>query len=376
MKNLAASAAALMLGAGAAFAGQSFDLNEVGSLIVYSSIQSRDDADAADVVETFVTVTNAKEDGTFVHMSYINGNSDDTVRYCYECDWDVYLTGFDTETLVFTPNGTWTNINNLDADYRESEPEEPVFSSRTCPWFEGMLVAWAEEDTANPDEDNRLFGDEIVVNYSDGYAYSLSAHSIQSDDDPNGSRTFDFGDEYTRFPRVVATNFLAPTLTGAPSAELVLFTLDFKRQHPPEADCSLVGYDANENSFTNSVIFGCWERIPLCADDSDPDSLGLDPEFCFPNLGLDSFGDPHSHGWLALSCEVDHDAEDDEQDWSDGNVHGAIVQRAIAGTELTPDGTPLGGAAAWARLLFQSVSKGDSGALTLEDQSTNPLADD
>jgi hypothetical protein len=379
MKNLAASAAALLLGVGAATAGESFDLNEVAALIVYSSIQAGDD-NTGDTVETFVTVTNASSEATTVHMSFVNGDSSDEVRYCYECDWDVYLTGFDTETLVFTPsaNGLWTNINNLDRDYRQQEPGEPVFNSRTCQWSEGMLIAWPEEGVANPDEYNKLFGDEVVVNYTDGYAYSIPAHSIQSDDDSNSSRSFQFGSEYTRFPRVVATNFLAPTETGTPGAELVLFTLDFARQHPPESDCSLVGYDANENSFTNSVIFGCWERIPLCADPDDPTSVGFDPEFCYGNLGLDAGGVDHTHGWLALSCEVDHDADDNQDEWKDGNVHGAIIQRAAGGTDLrrTAGAPTLANSAAWARLLFQSVSKGDSGALTLEDQDTNPLGDE
>ena len=366
MKTLAASAAALILGVGVATAGQSIDLNEVGAMLVYSSIQATDASATTDDVETFVTVTNAMSDGKNIHMSFINGDSDSN-KYCYECDWDVYLTGFDTETLVFTANGQWTNIVNEDAAYAAGSNQNGTFSSRTCQWGEGMLIAVPEDSLGDPDRDNRLFGDEVVVNYTAGYAYSIPAHSIQSEGS-NGNRSFDFGDEYTRFPRVVASNFLAPTTSNTPGAEVVLFTLDFKRQFPPQTDCSLFGFDANENSFSNSVIFGCWERINLCGD--------LDPEFCHPNLGLDAGGDPHTHGWFSLSCEVDHDRADNTSETADGNVHGAIIQRAAGGTVLRKNdlGAPsLANSAAWARLLFQSVSIGDSGGLTLEDQSTNPL---
>jgi hypothetical protein len=298
-------------------------------------------------------------------MSFVNGDSSSN-KYCYTCDFDVPLTGFDTETLVLTPNGVWTDVRNGDADYRD--PGSGQFGTRTCPYTEGMLVAWPEESPGDPGSDNRLFGDAVVVNYTDGYAYSLPAHAIQSDTGDPSVRSFEFGQDYASFPRVVATNFFAPTLSNAPNAELVLFTLDFRRQHPPEVDCSLTGVDANENSFSSSILFGCWERVDLCRD--------VDPEFCYPNLGLDAGADAHTHGWLALSCEVDHDGDDGQSDWRDGGVHGALIQRARSGTVLRKNDDPgfeVVGASAWARLLFQSVSSGDDGALTLEYAQPGPL---
>ena len=402
-----ASTAAVLLLCGAARAGASLDLNEVGAILVYSSIQASDAESGGDDVETFITITNAKGDATTVHMSFVNGDSSSN-KYCYECDFDVPMTGYDTEMLVLTPNGTWTNLQNDDANYGYPGAQDR-FGARTCPWNEGMLLAWPEQTPGNPASDNRLFGDEIVVNYTDGYAYSIPAHSIQSDTGDATQRSFDFGGSYTAFPRVVATDFLAPTVTDMPGAELVLFTLDFKRQRPPEVDCSVMGYDANENAFSNSIAFGCWERIDLCQD--------LDPEFCYPNLGLDAGGDPHTHGWLSLNCEVDHDAGDGQSSWSDGNVHGAVIQRAAGGTvlrkndqvavgasrpsawtrlfeafsqggghpvtvERTDTGTAQGtngvgahglaNSAAWARLLFQSVSQGDPSALTLGSPAAGP----
>jgi hypothetical protein len=232
-----------------------------------------------------------------------------------------------------------------------------------------MLIAWPEESAGNPSSDNRLFGDAVIVNYTDGYAYSIPAHPIQSHTGDASTRSFDLGGDYAGFPRVVATDFFAPTIDDAPSAELVLFTLDFKRQHPPAADCSIAGFDANENSFSSSILFGCWERVDLCAD--------VDPEFCYPNLGLDAGPTPHAHGWLSLSCEVDHDASDGVWSWSDGGVHGALIQRSAGGTIIRKDsvGAPqISSASAWARLLFQSVSHGDRGALTLDTpQLPGPL---
>jgi len=344
---------------GSAYAGSSIDSDEVGALLVYASIQASEAGGGEDDVETFLTITNASSDSTTVHMSFINGDMSDE-KYCYECDFDVPLTGFDTETLVFTPRFPWTNIKNLDALHAKGSNQAARFGTRTCQWNEGMVIAWAEDGIGDPSTANRLFGDEVVVNYSQGYAYSLPAHSIQSEAGDVSRRSFALGSTFTALPRVVATNFLAPTMSNMPGAEVVLFTLDFQRQHPPETDCSVVAFDATENSFSQSLAFGCWTRIRLC---------DLDPELCFPNLGLDGPADcdPHHHGWLSFNCEVDHDAGDNDDTTHDGNVHGAIVQWAAARVDRGKN------AVAWARQMFQSVSVGDPGALTLEYQSDDPL---
>ena len=116
----------------------------------------------------------------------------------------------------------------------------------------------------------------MVVDYTNGAAMSVPAISIQGESG-NGDRTFAFdGSEYRKFPSVVGADFLAPDFDGPLDAELVLFTLAFDRQFPPLTDCSVIGFDAYENQFSNSFQFGCWTVAAL---------EEIDPEFAYPYLG-------------------------------------------------------------------------------------------
>jgi hypothetical protein len=172
----------------------------------------------------------------------------------------------------------------------------------------------------------------------------------------NGDRTFDFDDkEYRKFPSVVGADFLAPDYHGRLSAWLVLFTLAFDRQFPPLSDCSVIGFDAFEEQFSNSFQFGCWTIRSL---------EHIDPEFAYPYLGA-SF-DEQEHGWLQLTCTVFGTGENGVVD---GGVHGAIAQYAYTGADLrrNADSPTLAGAAAWARILFQSGTVGDEMTLRLEN---------
>ena len=113
---VAGLAVALMLSTGA-FAGS--DLNEVGALLVYPVVLAHGpDADLGQqLLETFVTVTNAGPDDVILHVSYINGE-DDSDQYCYDCDFEIPMSGNDTETLVVTwgPGGTYIVAADLYPD--------------------------------------------------------------------------------------------------------------------------------------------------------------------------------------------------------------------------------------------------------------------
>ncbi|MCP3979814.1 MAG: hypothetical protein GY716_10870 [bacterium] len=316
------------------------DLNEVASLLVYPVIAAFDGQGAVGTTETFVTITNTAPWDLVAHASFINGDETDA-DYCFECNFDIPLTGGDTETLVITQTPTGTNIGSLDATL-----------SRSCAFQLGMLVVSLEDpDTGETVTDNVLFGEEIVVNYTQGYAFSIPAIPFQGIGG-NGDREFAFNDvEYRGFPRRVAADFLAPNhpQSGLPmfTAELVTFTLGFETQHPPLTDCRVNGFDAAENNFSNSFQFGCWTIRDLC---------DMDPEFCWPNLGLTP-GISDTHGWLAVDCDVDG---------ADGGVHGSIIQIADPGADIDKDGNPFeatAGSMAWARTLYQSGTAGDATTL-------------
>ena len=233
----------------------------------------------------------------------------------------------------------------------------------SCPYPYGMLVINLEDELGNVLTDNVLLGEEVVVDYTSGHAFSVPAIPFQGRNGGDWDRSFSFNDqEYGKMPRIVAANFIAPNLVDAPAAvtaELALFTLDFERQYPPLTDCSVVGYDAGENAFSSSFQFGCWSMLDLCE---------ISPEFCYPNLGL--YGTLDTHGWLMLDCRVDRD--DDGAFDASGGVHGAIIQSADPGAALRrndPQAPQFTTRANWARLLSQSVTTGDAVTLQLGEQS-------
>jgi len=332
------------------------DLNEVGAVLVYPVIVGTAGQ------ETFVTVTNAGSSAVVAHVAYINGDAtpidEGGAGYCYECDFDLPLTGGDTETLVITETETGIAIESEDSGL-----------SLSCPFPFGMIVVTLEDAFGEAMTENVLLGEEVVVDYDRGTAYSIPAIPFQGSNGGNADRSLRFDDqEYAKMPRIVAADFLAPDLTSAAgdvTADLALFTLGFERQFPPVVDCGVVGYDANENAFSTSFQFGCWSMIGLC---------DISPEFCYPNLGL--FGTLDTHGWMLLNCKVDQDA-DGEFD-ADGGVHGVLLQTAEIGADIrrnTPGAATMASNASWARLLAQSVTTGDPVTLTLSEQPGSPGLD-
>ena len=355
IRNLIVGVVCAMLLSTGAFAGT--DLNEVGALLVYPTIITEDTVhpNAAGALETFVTITNAGPDNVVAHISYINGDWNDEYQYCYECDFEIPLTGNDTETLIITSLGSGgTHII-----------AEDLYLDMSCPWPYGMLVVSLEDEDGNTISDNVLLGEEVVVNYSQGTAFSIPAIPFQGSSN-DGNREFAFDDtEYAKMPRIVAADFLAPDINARATASLSLFTLGFERQFPPLVDCSVIGFDANEHPFSSSFQFGCWTFFDLC---------DISPEFCWPNLGLFN-NDPHhpisdTHGWLQLNCRVDTNPGAADGFEADGGVHGAIIQGQASGTQLAAgSGIQFGSSAAWGRLLYQSVTTGDAVTLVIEDDA-------
>lgn len=366
-KTILAGLAVLLAAGGGARAGT--DLNEVGAFLVYPLVASFSFCesegwcnDGNSTVETFVTITNASNSNITAHVSYINGNSNDS-DYCYECDFDIPLTGKDTETLVVTYDEYGIVIQSEDGTI-----------ARSCPYNFGFMTVNVEHATTGAIlSDNILLGSEVVVDYTRGMAHSIPAIPFQGKvpgaSDASGDRVFKFDDQvYGKLPKVTAADFIAPDPYNnhGISGSLALFTLGFERQFPPRVDCSVTGYDADEHPFSASFQFGCWTFEDLC---------DIDPEFCFPNLsaGPCQVGDDNvaqqcdTHGWLQLNCRVD--SENNGSFEVNGGVHGALVQSASSGTQIrrndsnAPD---FGSDAAWSRLLYQSVTSGDAVTLRLE----------
>ena len=323
---------------------KAIDLNEVGAFLVYPGVVAALRGTSTNV-ETFLTITNTSSDSIIAHVSFINGNPYDN-KYCYECDFDVPMTGLDTETLVLVRYNNTTQIRNLDTG-----------AIRSCSQWIGFVTVDVEDADHNVLTDNILLGSEVVVDYTNGAALSVPAIAVQGESG-NGDRYFAFDDsEYRKFPSVIGADFIAPDAGPNPllTANLVLFTLAFDRQFPPLTDCSVIGFDAFENQFSNSFQFGCWTIAPLD---------WIDPEFAYPYLGANF--DNNDHGWLQLTCTVFGTGDNGVVD---GGVHGAIAQYADTGANLRrndPTAPVLPNAAAWARILYQSGTLGDTMILRTE----------
>jgi hypothetical protein len=373
MKGIAAAGLglAMLLSSGVSKAGT--DLNEVGAFLVYPAIlvvgdRLGDYPDSDLNFETFVTIVNASTAPVVAHVAYINGKAGSETE-CYECDFDVPLTGNDTEMLVVTYTEFGITIESEDRTI-----------SHSCPHKFGFMTVNLEDGAGNVLTDNVLLGSEVVVNYDEGFAFSIPAIPFQGKLGGNGNRVFGFDDnEYGKLPRIIAADFIAPDLPGQHDSDeqiigaLALFTLNFERQFPPLTECSITGYDAAEHPFSRSFVFGCWTWADLC---------DIAPEFCYPNLSatpcvpytqdpdFESEDECDTHGWLKLDCRVRQDPNEPPAiNTARGGVHGAIVQIAGDGSIIRrndPNAPALNTTAAWARLLYQSVTSGDNVTLHLE----------
>lgn len=323
------------------------NLNEVGALLVFPAVIALDDDGG--VWETYLTVVHAGTQNVSAHIAFIDGDEAGP-DYCSECNFGFPLTPNDTELLAVKHTPFGVTIQAEDGTV-----------SQACPTRFGMVTLHLEAPGQGMLTDNVLVGEEVVVNYSHGYAYSLPAISTQGGNGGNGDRRLSLdGMELAQLPRIVGTDFIAPDLDGDVRADLILFTLGFESGAPPRVDCDLTGFDAAEHAFSRSFFVGCWAMADLC---------DLHPEFCYPNLGQMACQpevDCDTHGWLLLDCRVD--SESDGVFESNGGVHGAIVQFARGGASIRrndPNAPVLPSSAAWGRLFHQSVTTGHSVTLEL-----------
>ncbi len=209
-----------------------------------------------------------------------------------------------------------------------------------------MFVAAADPVSGTPISQNVLFGDSVVVDTDDGNAYSFGAITFQAGQGMNnGDKVYRFdGQEYAKFPAVLASNFLAPTSDNSVDAQLILFTLDGTTgAQAPRAMVSGLIYNDDEQFTDFQYVFDCFTIVPLAnTDDGVPNSEpGLDQNFIYdPNstLGLGSIV-----GHLELVAQPvasDNDVHDDQ--YGDGNdtrrrpVHGWIVQEIDGDGRFVP----------------------------------------
>ena len=345
---ISVSILALLLASGTGQAGT--DLNEVGAFLVYPVVIAFGDDEkeggaaegAGSAIETYLSVVHTGDTEVSAHVAFINGNEED-LDYCFECNYNLPLTPNDAELIVVHHTPFGFQIDTEDGTLQGA-----------CPHRYGMVTINLENPIGTVLTDNTLLGSSVYVDYSGGIAFSLPAIPFQGQNGGDGDRSFEFdGVEYGAFPRVVAADFIAPSIAGGSflGAALALFTLGFEAEFPPFTHCEIEGFDAAENPFSRSFNFGCWTIRDL---------LELHPEFFYGNLGQQActyLVDCDTHGWFKLDCDVTEDGGIEVE----GGVHGAIIQVGSTGAVVCandPNAPGLASNAAWARLLYQSVTVG------------------
>jgi hypothetical protein len=321
---------------------------------------------------TLATVTNGKSTPVRLKLELISGDpstsgGDNWQSTSFECD----LTGRETTSFVFMPRDgldqgdpgdgrsrLYVECSNLATQHPEGSPRALFTNVQNGVLF----VAVADPASGDLVSEDVIFGDAVVVDFTQGQAYSFDAISFQAGQGQNdGDKIYRFDNgEYARFPSVLATNFLAPR-DGAVSAELLLITLDGTTGNVPVPRVRLGGlaYNDDEQYFDFQWEFDCFDVVAL---------TDLDPNFLFVPGGVLGLGSLSGHLQVvpqpvATANDVHDAAYGDANNVRRRPAHGWLVQ-SVTGTLVPPNepipGTPgitvQNGPAAWGRPLSQSTT--------------------
>jgi hypothetical protein len=382
------AAAGIMAGAASA---QNLDLDEMAAALTLPVITGGQPpntlkaAEGGEVVITGIdsqpeaitlnTVTNGRSYPVLLRVDVISGDptgSNGGDRWQSD-SFDCLLTGRETTTFLFVGDGDGSRV------YVEcSTPfgaggllaDNKLLGLRAKNGV--MFVAAASPGTGTAISEDLLFGDAVVVDLVQGQAYSFSAIPFQAGSGFNdGNKVYKFdGQEYARFPSVLATNFIAPD-KALPSArinaELILFTLDGTTGNPtaPRVSVAGLGYNDDEVPFDFQWEFDCFDIVAL--------------QDMSANFAQDFLGSLSGHLQLVPQPVGTPGTDVHDAQFGDGNnsrrrpVHGWIVQNVLAGAVVvlgdvapSPPGAPgqptfsqpddraiTGGPAAWGRPLAQ-----------------------
>jgi len=306
--------------------------DQVGAAMAFPLIST-------DGSSTYITVTNVGTEDRNIHFNMIEGEGWGVT------DFDCPVTASETVLITFseaqTPGLLVVECNLAGATQR--------IVRRGTSWNQGILFLALEshecKDGTCTITDNELFGDFVVVNPEEGFAYSAAGIPFQGEDPlaPGISdRDYHFdNEEYSMFPATLATNFIAtgqnPTV-GPTFGFLILFVLDGRRGVGSQAALDIVFYDDDETPTSAHYSFDCFSIVPL-------ENINV-------NFNAQNLGSAAGHVYLN---PIDHDQSSNVHDNKFGNgnairvvgVHGWIVQIAGGGTDR------VGGA--WARSLSQGM---------------------
>ena len=337
--NYLALAVAMAFGWASQAPAESLDLEEMAAALALPVITGGYPGNAIkgttgdiipnDSAVTINTVTNGSMSPILLRIDVISGDPRLTgAGQPYDADnwqstsFDCPLTGRETVAFLFMANGQGSTVFAECAGL----PITRFLNTENGIQFIGV----ADPASGAVVSQDLVFGDSIVIQTANGGAFSVGAVPFQAGGGANdGNKVYAFdGVEYAQFPALVATNFIAPTVSVV--AELILFTLDgtVGQVPPPRVRLTGLGYNDDELPFDFQYEFECFDIVQL--QDIDPNFFAS-----FPGMpGLGSFV-----GHLQLRAQPIGRGNFDAHDarFGDGNnirttpVAGWIAQAVVGG---------------------------------------------
>jgi len=245
-------------------------------------------------IETVMTITNALSTPVVLKFVAIDGDPDGTWgTQSFEC----YVTGRETTQIVVREDRgmatAWlecNNPNNVAPVEAVEERKELLIGKRGI-----LFVSLEDPGTGEKLVENAIFGDWAMLNFGGlekdlvAYDYRLAADSDWAfgaeaigfqacNGTNNGPDLFAFdGQEYSKFPSVVAANFVAPDEFDADAsrplfvprteAALILFTLDGLQGVAPPVSVEGFFFDDDEVERDYDYKFECMDIVRLSTID-------------------------------------------------------------------------------------------------------------
>ncbi len=274
-----------------------------GSVLIYPVYESSPGSG------TVISITNTKNDPSYNQNTNLNGVVD--VHFIY-IDAE-YWTEFNRFERL-TPNDTFTVL----ADTHNPNSED------------GFLYCIALDPNTNaPVSHNWLIGDEIVADGSGNWLFGLEAlafKSLEADGDPgdaDGNDLIDLdGVEYEAVAdEMHISSFIGQDSAGGVTSTLYLVALVGSSDFETRLDLTI--YNNNEQAFSATHAFRCWDAVEL----SDIDSL-FDDSFLVTTIYDSATGGLliGTTGWARLDGDRAVDVVGNEPQVIDPPFVGALAQ--------------------------------------------------
>lgn len=342
------------------------NVSSVGAALAFPYITSTggggfvNNAVADPQLETFVTITNALNSPVILKFNALNGDVAESDGDAWDQhDFQCWVSGRETTLIRIRRFGDQSKavLECASSSKGTANPSEEVLDGVQeedviLPGRRGILFVSLKAPDAQSQDNTKLvtdaiFGDWAMVDTDGEFAFGAEGISFQSGSgDNHGGSLFQFdGDEYSPFPSVVASNFIAPDERDAndpnvrdlprTTATLILFTLDGLTGQAPEVRLGGSYFDDDEQGDSYDHTFKCMDVVSLTTlDPNFEDNQLCDGEGADVVALSGAEGEDDCAGHFDMAGKLVTNAQDDPDAVKQRKrpVHGWIVQSD--GTEM------------------------------------------